>query len=473
MKWARWKGAAVRRYRSGMVALLVTTTLCVACSSSGKSASSTSKATVATGSALTATTAPPPPVSLGVGVTPTTVKVGIPLVNFTCIQQYVTTIRQNQQQVYQAFIDDINAHGGVAGRQIVPVFLSFCPIQSSEALTLCTKFAEDDKVFAVLGTFVDFSGDAQTCLAKDHHTVLMTFQLTQAIMNQSPPGLIILPGTNPERVDAVLFRLLQEQHTLDGKKVAVLGETTSENVVRSSVEPGLKRLGVATGSTAILNVSGTDTSAAQGQLDSFIERWKSEHVDTLVVSGTQVSSQQFVEKVRAKMPQVTLITDIDSTVIEGYGQQERRGGRRPNPYEGIITAAGPTRHEYDQSDNWKYCSGIYQAQTGQVAPNAEAVIPGPNGKTIDTYGTINDACQLLTMFRDIGARVGPGLNVANWVHTVDTFGPIRNVGGGPYASLHAGKYDVEDSFRMEAFDSTIPPLGQWRPITPLEDVPGT
>jgi Periplasmic binding protein len=472
MKWSSGKGVAVRRHRFGMVALLVTATLCVACSSSGKSGSATSKTTAPVGAPATPTTAGPP-LALGVGVTPTTVKIGISLVNFTCIQQYVNQIRQNQQQVYQAFIDDINAHGGVAGKQIVPVFLSFCPIQNADALTLCTKFAEDDKVFAVLGTFVDFSGDAQTCLAKDHNTVLMTFQLTQAIMNQSPPGLIILPGFNPERVDAVLFGLLQKQHTLDGKKVAVLGETTSENTVHSSVEPGLKGIGVQMGSTAILNVSGTDTSAAQEQLDSFIERWKSEHVDTLFVSGTQVSSQQFMEKVRSQMPQVTLITDIDSTVIQGYGQQEQKAGRRPNPYEGIFTASGPTPHEYDQSDNWKYCAGIYQAQTGQVAPNAEAVVPGPNGKTIDTYGTINDACQLLTMFRDIGTRVGPNLNVSNWVHTVDTYGPIRNVGGGPYASLHTGKYDVDDSFRLEEFSSAIPPLGQWNPITPLQDVPGS
>ena len=113
------------------------------------------------------------------------------------------------------------------------------------------------------------------------------------------------------------------------------------------------------------------------------------------------------------------------------------------------------------------------ASPTRVAPNAEAVLTTPDGKKLDTYGSINDACQLLTMFRDIGTRVGPNLNVANWVHTVDTYGPIRNVGGGPYASLHTGKYDVDDSFRLEEFSSAIPPLGQWNPLTPLADVPGS
>ena len=465
--------ALVRRARRiGLGVLLLVATVCAACSS-GKAAS-TAGPSASTGTTVTSAPAPPPASSaLGVGVTPTTVKVGVALVDFGCISQFVTSIRLDQQQAYDAFINDINEHGGVAGRKIVPVYESYCPIGNSQAVALCTKFTDDDKVFAVLGDFVDFSGDAQTCIAKEHNTVLMTFELTQAIMNQSPPGLIILPGVNGERIDSVLFGLLQKQHTLGGKKVAVLGELTSQHAVTDSVEPGLKRLGVQLGSTAILSITGSDTSAAQDQLASFIERWKSEHVDALFISGAEVSSQQFVETVRAKMPNVLLITDATATDVLGYGKQEEHAGRQPNPYAGIITAGGPTSHEYDQSANWQYCATIYKHQTGQDAPNAEAVVPGPNGKTLDTYGGINDSCQLLTMFHDIGVRVGPALNDQNWVRAVDSYGPIRNMGGGPYASLHAGKYDVDDSFRLEQFDPSIPPSGDWRPLTPLEDVSGS
>jgi hypothetical protein len=452
-----------RRHQVAIASLLLGAMLGAACSSSAKNNSSSPTVPGAAGQVTT----------LGTGVTATTVKIGVALVDFNCIKQFVNSIRVDQDKNYQAFIDDINAHGGVVGRQIVPVYRTYCPIQNAQALTLCTQFAEDDKVFAVLGNFVDFSGDAQTCLAKDHNGLLLTFQLSRAIIGQSPPGHIVLPGAVPERVDSVAVGLMQKQHTLEGKTVGVLGETTSENIVKGSVEPALRRLGVQTGSTAILNVGGSDTSGAQTQLDSFIERWKSEHVDALFVSGTQVSSQQFIEKVRARMPNVILITDVDPGVVWGYGKQEQQAGRRPNPYEGIITAAGPTAAEYDQSDNWKYCATIYQAQTGKVAPNGEAVVPGPGGKTLDTYGSINDACQLVTMFHDIAGKVGQYLNVPNWVRAVEGYGPIRNMGGGPYASLHAGKYDVEDSFRLEAFDSSIPPLGDWRPLTPLDNISGS
>jgi hypothetical protein len=171
------------------------------------------------------------------------------------------------------------------------------------------------------------------------------------------------------------------------------------------------------------------------------------------------------------MPNVTLISDITDGLT--YGQEEKKAGRNPDPYEGIISANGPTAHEYDQSANWAQCAAIYKQETGKDAPNAEAIIPIADGKTLDTYGSFNDACQLVTMFHDIAAKVGKYLNVNNWVHTADTYGPIRNLGGGIYASLRTGKYDVSDTFRLEEFDSSIGAKGNWKPITPLEDITGS
>ena len=41
-----------------------------------------------------------------------------------------------------------------------------------------------------------------------------------------------------------------------------------------------------------------------------------------------------------------------------------------------------------------------------------------------------------------------------------------------YGSIHAGKYDADDTFALVAFDSSIPPEGDWRYLTPVEDVSG-
>ncbi|MCU1459567.1 MAG: hypothetical protein JWL73_3659, partial [Actinomycetia bacterium] len=405
------------------------------------------------------------------GVTPTTIKVGIALVDFSCIKDFVDSVRVDEDKVYSAFIDDLNAKGGINGRTIVPVYEKYCPLGSAAPLAVCTKLTDDDKVFAVIGTFVDFSGDAQTCVAKQHKTVLMTFQLTQQIIDKSPQGLMIYPGATNERTAKVLIDLLSKTKRLKGKTVAVLGGSAEAGVVNQTIVPALKKKGVKLGSTAVLSINGTsDTSAAQAQLQSFIERWKGEHVNSIFLSGDEVSSKDFVTEIRNALPKVQLI--VDNQDVRSPARDQVQAGTKPNPYEGILSTSGPTPHEYDNSADWTYCSAIYKKQLGKTPPNAEQVVPGPGGKTLDTYGALNDSCQIITMFHDIATKAGKKLTTASWIKAVNSYGPIVNRGGGQFGSLHKGKYDIQDSFRLEAFDSSIAGGGDWKPLTPIEDVPG-
>jgi ABC-type branched-subunit amino acid transport system substrate-binding protein len=455
-----------RRLFVALVAAVAVTL--AACGSSSKTGDGGTSSTTTPGSTA------PHVVSkvFGPGVTATTVKIGVSLVDFTKISQYVDSVRVNQEEVYKAYIDDINAKGGLAGHKIIPVFHEFSPIGSTGAVTLCTQFTEDDKVFAVIGNFTDSSNDgsSQACIAKTHKTVLITFGLTQAMMDLVPGGLMLCPCTLPERADSVLLSLLGKQGTLTGKKVAILAEASSQKGVKKSIQPGLKKLGVKMGTTAYLSISGSDTTQAQTQLQSFIERWKSEGVQALFVTGQDVASQQFMEKVRAGMPDVQLMTDVSD--VKMYGQEEQHAGKNPNPYDGMLAAVGITPQEYDKSANWKYCADIYKKYTHKTAPDAETVVPGPDGKTLDTNGSINDACQILSMLNEIGTKVGTYLNNENWVNTVNSFGPITNRGGGQYASFHTGKYDFDDTFALQAFDASIAPTGNWKALSPLENIPG-
>src|SRR5262249_40107876 len=155
----------------------------------------------------------------------------------------------------------------------------------------------------------------------------------------------------PERRAAIVLSLLKSQHSLDGKKVAVLGEQVTLQRVHKVIEPGLKALGLKLGSTAILSISGTDTTSAQSQLDSFIERWKSEDVNALFMVGDQVSHTQFIQKVRAAIPNIQLVGDTDA--FGGYAQDENVAGVKPNPYEGALTAEELIGDKQDQTANWK------------------------------------------------------------------------------------------------------------------------
>ena len=58
----------------------------------------------------------------------------------------------------------------------------------------------------------------------------------------------------------------------------------------------------------------------------------------------------------------------------------------------------------------------------------------------------------------------------NWVATVNSYGPIVNRGGGPFASLRQGKYDTDDTFQLQQFDSTLPPNGNWKALGDYQNI---
>ena len=96
------------------------------------------------------------------------------------------------------FVDYINKNGGIDGRKLVPVYKKYPPIPGGkpDPLSLCTSWTEDDKVFAVLGVFIDFTGQGQLCLTKEHNTIHIGHELDQPWIDESPGGLMLTPDTH-------------------------------------------------------------------------------------------------------------------------------------------------------------------------------------------------------------------------------------------------------------------------------------
>ena len=112
-------------------------------------------------------------------------------------------------------------------------------------------------------------------------------------------------------------------------------------------------------------------------------------------------------------------------------------------------------------------SGIYQADDGKVAPQpTEVRYVTVDGKQYRTTRTTRSTTRARWSRRSpqIVQKMGQYLNAPNWVATVNSFGPIMNRGGGPYASLRQGKYDFDDTFQLQQFDSALPPNGNWKAL---------
>ena len=262
---------------------------------------------------------------LGHGVTADSVKIGFAVVDYDAIKDFVDYNLGDEKKVINTFVDYLNKNGGIDGRKIVPDIKEYPPIPGGkpDPLSLCTSWAEDDDVFAVLGVFIDFTGQGQLCLTKEHDVVHIGYELDQPWIDEAKGGLLLTPDETKEQAAAVVVNLLAQTGKLKGKTVAVMGDKNSESRVNDIVVPALKKAGAKAGSTAIVTITGTDTTAAQSQLDSFIEKWKSEGVNTVFLAGNDVSAKQFAETIKHSLPKVQLVTDTDTT--------HRAGPRRAAP----------------------------------------------------------------------------------------------------------------------------------------------
>jgi hypothetical protein len=327
---------------------------------------------------------------------------------------------------------------------------------------ICTQLTDDEQVFAVLGVFIDFSGEGQLCLTRDKETIHIGHELEQAWIDDASPGLLLTPDRTPEAGVTVLLNLLEEEGTLDGKTVALLGDQDAEGRMTEVIEPRLDEMGLDRGSTAVLEIVDEDTSAAEAQLDSFIERWRTEGVDTLVMSGLRASAKRFVDKVRAAFPDILLIAD-DSSVLQQAQDSQAAGGT--NSYLGMLSDEGETG-----SESWNDKSELllYEDATGETLLGPDEIVPGPDGKRAEIYIAVQDFCGELVMFKTIAEAAGADLTNDSWVSAVNGFGPIDLVTT-DIASLCEGKYYADDAARIVEYDPTIGETGDWAPVTEVID----
>jgi hypothetical protein len=404
--------------------------------------------------------------------TPNPLRLGIVMVDYEAIKDFVDFHRGDQERTAQIFVDWINENGGIGGRQIEPVYRTFNPIPGQEptSLTTCTELTEDEEVFAVLGVFIDFTGDAHLCLARDHETILLTHELEQAWIDEAPRGLLVTPDSVLEDDVRNLITLLDEEGTLEGRTVAVLGDQRGQGRIDDVIVPGLEDAGTELGTVGVLTLNSADTTAAQAQFDSFTERWEDEGVDTFFIDGLPSSALQWVEQIKEQFPDALIIADAAATIEQARSAQV--AGQDPNPYEGMLSVTGELETEvWEENETLAECVSVYEDATGETVAGPEEQEADADGRINQTWIAVRDFCGELLMFKQIAEAAGPELTVESWQEAVDTVGELT-LPSTQFASLCEGKYAAGDTARIVEFDSSIGDTGNWRSVTEPSNVGG-
>ena len=129
------------------------------------------------------------------GVTDDAVRVGVTFVDEEALSASGLELQLGDNEgAYQALFDQINADGGINGRQIEAVYAPIDPTSSTPAEEACVQLTEDEDVFIVIGFFL---ADAVRCPVATHATAVVGGSMTPELLaDAEAPWLTNLADTD-------------------------------------------------------------------------------------------------------------------------------------------------------------------------------------------------------------------------------------------------------------------------------------
>jgi hypothetical protein len=222
----------------------------------------------------------PAPTGPSPGVTDDAVRVGITYVDAEALQAVGLNFDLGDVEgAYNALIDQINADGGINGRQIEPVFAPIDPNSPAPAEEACVRLTEDEDVFMVVGFFL---ADSVLCPISTHQTAVIGGDMTPELLAQAQVPWIS-PAPDTDLPEAVL-QAAAEAGELDGN-VAVFADSLDQGVVDENVLPTLEELGIPVVETGVTDAPPEDVPAMEANVQTIAERFESSGVDTVILVG--------------------------------------------------------------------------------------------------------------------------------------------------------------------------------------------
>jgi Periplasmic binding protein len=367
----------------------------------------------------------------GQGVTNTTIKVGVTYPDVAAIRNLINVDPGNYQVAYTALFNQINAHGGLNGRKIVPEFAAVDPLGTAGAATACTQLTEDDKVFAVLGFFQQ---PDTACYLQTHAVPIVGASLTaaQSAQAKAPWYNNLISDSDLVPKEMAVFK---QEGVFSGKKVAVVGTNVDQAEI-NLVLPALKKEGAHVVQTAVNSVPDTDTAAQVQEYGTIAQRFESAGANVVVAVGNSgngfPSALQTTQSTYRPRIVATDYTDLDAYV-------SNKAGYTQSILKNAITAGGiPPASIFWNDPIMKRCVATVHA----AEPNA--VINNPitaTASTPVTWTAPQTACVQVALFSDLVKAAGKTLNNQTLAHGAASLTHVTLPGGGGTFNFSNGHND--------------------------------
>jgi hypothetical protein len=365
------------------------------------------------------------------GVTAKTIKIGITYPDVAAIRNLINVNPGNYPDAYNALIKQINAHGGLGGRKIVPVYAPVDPLGTAGAATACTHLTEDEKVFVAVGFFQQVD---TACYVQTHNTPIIGASLTsaQAAAARAPWFNTLISDSELVPKEMAIF---QHEGVFKGKKVGVVG-TSADSVEMGVVSSALKKVKANVVQTAINSVPDTDTAAQVAEYGSIAQKFQSEGVDLVVGVGNSGNGwpsalQNNQSSYRPRFI-ATDYTDLDAYVSNKAGYTE-------SILKGVLTAGSiPPANVTWNDPAMKSC--VATIKKAYPSDNINNPVTATTSTPV-TWTAPEVACQQLALLQGIVKGAGKTLNNTTFLHGGQSLTHVNIPGGGGTFNYSGGHND--------------------------------
>jgi hypothetical protein len=375
------------------------------------------------------------------GVTSTTIHIGIPYVDLSSLQSLGIKLTQgNWPDAYNALIKNLNAHGGINGRHVVPYFEGVNPTGTASTVAICTQLTQDDRIFAAMSPYMP------QCYLQTNKTPTINATFQGSVSAGAAQNFTLAPP--PTAYDPLQLSVFSKMRLFTNKKVGVFAGSLTDAPELRAVQTALTKLHVNVIQSATDSAPATDQAASNQQISAIAQRFQSAGVNEVVAAGSGSSSWPAGLLANQSTYNPSWIATQYTALSGSIGGSS---GNNPQYLKTMVTSAPGLTSVQEWSDPFvQSCVKIIK----KAYPSDTITAPSTTGNGSDhSYVAPEAACQNIAMFEKIAAAAGKHLTVASFTNAGYglrnvtfpgsggrvSFGPGRAYAIGP---VYVGKYSV-------------------------------
>jgi ABC-type branched-subunit amino acid transport system substrate-binding protein len=394
------------------------------------------------------------------GVTATTIKVGVLILDLGGAGKYGFNIpgfsTEQQRAAWTAYINELNTNGGIKGRRVVPVFQNFDITNRDSMRAACLALTQDARVFIVFEASA-FDGPAVLCITEENRTpMFMVGSLgTPEEWYQRSRGYLFTMFQSGDRTMRNFAWEFDQMGELKGKRIGILGgDDPGHHAQIDVLQKSLEDLGHRVVHRSNLSY---DLGTGSSQIPLEVQQMRSAGVNAIMLAANTVYTAQFVRAADAQGYTPRYYMSDWQSLSNAQGL--------PDSFDGSLAVTSS-----NQGDRDRKIPGYEQPYDASCA----ARMVRATGKQYDDTGVPynNDirTCTLLDLFTAAARSLDPnGLTRDAFSAAMQRLGKVQMAAFPPEASFSPGKFSGADYVRIQRYEKSRPCFGGTRgcmyPIT--------